>query len=145
MSEKNPNRKHYLAKWPDGTISVLTAKSDVNFAPGEGHEPQLSQPGRNSITLFKTGAESYGIAPNEPEFEWRTSGPGREPMWIVARAAVMQCRRCGCREETPCHDKRLRGPCGWAAPGLCSACLNREEFEEFLQEVTEITERGQAA
>jgi hypothetical protein len=85
-----------------------------------------------SATLFKTGAESYGIAPNEPEFEWHTSGPGREPVWIIARAAIMQCRRCGCREETPCDDKRLQGPCGWIAPGLCSACLNAEEFEDFL-------------
>jgi hypothetical protein len=82
--------------------------------------------------FYKTGIESYGIAPNEPEWEWRVAGEGREPIWIVARAEVMQCRRCGCRQETPCQDKRLNGPCGWVSPGLCSACLTRLEFEEWL-------------
>jgi hypothetical protein len=85
---------------------------------------------------FKTGIESYGIAPNEPEWPWSVVGEGREPVWIVARADVMQCRRCGCTEENPCWSF-TEGACAWAQPGLCTSCLSDKELVEFLQEGTE--------
>lgn len=34
------------------------------------------------------------------------------------------CVRCGCHEHDACVDER--GPCWWAAPGLCSACSQGE-------------------
>jgi len=82
--------------------------------------------------FYKTGIESYGIAPNEPEWEWRVAGENREPIWIVARAEVMTCRRCGCSELNPCYSF-TDGACAWATPGLCTACLSRLETMEFLQ------------
>lgn len=34
------------------------------------------------------------------------------------------CNQCGCTEFDACLDAGLV-PCGWAAPGLCSACANQ--------------------
>lgn len=36
----------------------------------------------------------------------------------------MTCDGCGCSELDPCLDERTGGPCSWAAPGLCSACVD---------------------
>jgi hypothetical protein len=85
---------------------------------------------------FKTGIESFGIAPTEPEWEWRVAGEGREPVWLVARAEVMQCRRCDCTELNPCFSF-TDGACAWARPGLCTVCLTDPEVRRFLQEGTE--------
>jgi hypothetical protein len=91
---------------------------------------------------FKTGIESFGIAPNEPEWEWRVAGEGREPVWLVARAedltgrVTMQCRRCDCTELNPCFSF-TDGACAWARPGLCTACLTDPEVRRFLQEGAE--------
>ena len=43
------------------------------------------------------------------------------------------CRRCGCTHTTPCADSRIQGPCCWAEPDLCSACLTDEEFVRFME------------
>lgn len=44
------------------------------------------------------------------------------------------CRRCGCTEERACFDQHLDGPCCWAEPDLCSACLTHNEFATFLSD-----------
>jgi hypothetical protein len=35
-----------------------------------------------------------------------------------------KCRVCGCTETTPCTNPANGFPCHWAAPNLCSACVN---------------------
>lgn len=38
------------------------------------------------------------------------------------------CRGCGCTENDACVD-RLRGPCGWARPELCTHCADRPSLQ----------------
>jgi len=35
----------------------------------------------------------------------------------------MVCAFCGCSDEAPCQT--AEGPCSWAAPGVCSACVEK--------------------
>ncbi len=33
------------------------------------------------------------------------------------------CKTCGCSEYDACIDEVTGQPCGWAKPGLCTACV----------------------
>jgi len=45
-----------------------------------------------------------------------------------------RCRLCGCSEMDACWDEA--GPCGWAAPGLCSVCV--ADPVRFVRECAEL-------
>lgn len=47
-----------------------------------------------------------------------------------------RCVRCGCTEESACHDKRLGTPCAWAdveMEDVCTACLSEDEFGAWAE------------
>jgi hypothetical protein len=79
-----------------------------------------------------------GVAEKVSESTFDTMGgefPALNEPWVVARFHDMVCRRCGCDELHACHDERGNCACGWARPGLCTACLTDAEFAELqLQE-----------
>ena len=56
---------------------------------------------------------------------------GREhnelPEPVIAIDAAPRCRVCGCMEFSACLTED--GPCYWAEPDLCSACVGKEEGE----------------
>jgi hypothetical protein len=39
----------------------------------------------------------------------------------------LHCERCGCTELDACVDPKTGAACAWARPGLCTACLTKEE------------------
>jgi hypothetical protein len=51
-----------------------------------------------------------------------------------------KCRRCGCTWLKACWDSRLHGPCCWAGSDICSACLTKREFREFMAETPPMKE-----
>lgn len=42
-------------------------------------------------------------------------------MPLIIPGGPERCRFCGCTEATPCETEN--GPCAWAAPGVCTACI----------------------
>lgn len=83
------------------------------------------------VLLMKEDYDYFCMADEGPSI------PTLPGLWLVARYDEMACRRCGCTERTACNDARMDGRCGWAAPGLCTACLTAEEFEGWLATLEE--------
>lgn len=56
-------------------------------------------------------------------------GPEKQAAFLATRPAT--CRLCGCTEHNACYDDE-RGACSWAAPDLCSHCVDSVSLLEEL-------------